>query len=1578
MNSNKGLRFFLFAAILSFLIAGLLVGCSFTSDGNEDTDRRVDSLNSLSYSLRYKSLAKSSEAANLAFQLSSSSPSGKSEALNNMGFCAFMRMDFEHASRLFKRVLEISDNEIECLIADVGLMKIYQRTSENKVFYDYRNGAQRRIKRIRQDRSVFEDSLLLRRFNYALSEFHIVSGVYYYYLQQDSQSLAEIDAINVRSLEADTAQWLYYMYMRGSGGMYTASTPEDVVIGEFGYLMECLESAREWGYVYFEGNALQSMAEILNFRSNRELISKRRKGWLEMINADDCPIDSLPLNLSRKALSLFKKYGDWYQISGTYRTMATYYNYMGHPEKALPLLAKALSYVNLHHEKFYACTDTTDRLLTYMPYAQHSLELEWINDKGIKTVPEWIARLREQLSRTYSAMGMKAESDFNRNVYLDILDYTRQDKELESRYTELEKESSLLNLLLVLVLAGFVVLFVLFFTLNRYWRRRNTLYIENLKRVLLMCRKIMASVPAEASDSEEVAAAISDTVKDDILRLTGADDMWIQWYYSSDDTDSDSESETDSPEEEQSSVVSCEEHTADNSAMMFDIVAPCHDKPVGRLWLKLRAPVSKDTLSLLRLMLPYMAWTMENGMNLVSLYDEKKRLAKEEYILRQHIADNKRQNEIKKACLSIVTGIVPYIDRVVNEVDKLKSAPFAKADAVKLGKLNYIDELLAKINEYNDILALWIKMKRGELSLNIENFSLDEVFSVIVKGRRSFEIKNQELVVNKCDAVVKADKALTLFMINTLVENARKYTPNGGKVEVSVREEEKFVEISVSDNGPGLSASDVERILSEKVYDSGTIGIDTADDVAQLQKQKGNGFGLMNCKGIIEKYRKTNPIFNVCLFSIDSTPKKGSRFYFRLPKGVRRAVFTILVVLGQFVFPVNDNNIISPVALNASVAASVKSASNVSNASSSSTSSAASQVYQISKYDSLLAIANDFANMVYDCNVKSDYYTALDLADSVFFYMNKHYLRYSGKHAPLLTMDGSGEASELQWLASGFDTDYYILLDVRNEVAVASLAVKNFSRYYYNNKAYTTLYKQISEDKSLEEYCVRMQKSSNNKMVALTLIVFLVVGGIVAYYLLYLRRILHYKYNMEQVFSINRSVFASVSVGADSMSDMSDDVCASLIKGMYADVNELVPIDNMVIGMSAGYTASGTPDEILNSLKLTWRRVTDDESVIEKIERCYYKRSITFDTESAWLLVPLQLEIGGEERCIGVWGLQCSFASVREEDLLMIELISGYLAVVLYQTIVQVERQCLDIELAQDDARKAQYEENMLHVQNMVLDNCLSTIKHETIYYPGRLRKIVGSMLDSLKHDTGACVRHDGTCVKHDGKSVSEDNSRSTDTQCISTDKTFPCSEDERLSMMYELVSYYKDVFTILSSCASRQLDEVTFRRTVISAGQLVEYAMKYFRKQSRKLNFSLSLHTDSSAGELDDKYFYGDEILMKFMFENLIEEALRYRKDGKLIIKVTTSYGGFVRFDFIDTRRDFTQEQLNQLFYPDNARICMSETGNELTGTEYLLCRQIMRDHDEFGGKRGCRINASVSEETGGFSVWFTLPQKV
>lgn len=83
-------------------------------------------------------------------------------------------------------------------------------------------------------------------------------------------------------------------------------------------------------------------------------------------------------------------------------------------------------------------------------------------EQKLKTVPEWISRIREQLSVSYAGLGMKEKSDYNRNIYLDILEDTRQDKELESRYQALEKEAGQLNVVLSLVIVGFVLVSLFF------------------------------------------------------------------------------------------------------------------------------------------------------------------------------------------------------------------------------------------------------------------------------------------------------------------------------------------------------------------------------------------------------------------------------------------------------------------------------------------------------------------------------------------------------------------------------------------------------------------------------------------------------------------------------------------------------------------------------------------------------------------------------------------------------------------------------------------------------------------------------------------------------------------------------------------------------------------------------------------------------------------------------------------------------------------------------------------------------------------------------------------------------------
>ena len=174
-----------------------------------------------------------------AILLAENYPSGKAQALNHWGFCRFMKMDFEQSDSLFQVVYETTSNELELLVADVGMMKICQRTAQNKEFYDYRNSALSRINRFREDEDILKNQAIRNRFLYAQSEFYITYSIYYFYLQQSQQAKDAINEVQVENgIGKDEAQLLYYYYMKGAGGLCEAESTEQVLLEEFDYLYD--------------------------------------------------------------------------------------------------------------------------------------------------------------------------------------------------------------------------------------------------------------------------------------------------------------------------------------------------------------------------------------------------------------------------------------------------------------------------------------------------------------------------------------------------------------------------------------------------------------------------------------------------------------------------------------------------------------------------------------------------------------------------------------------------------------------------------------------------------------------------------------------------------------------------------------------------------------------------------------------------------------------------------------------------------------------------------------------------------------------------------------------------------------------------------------------------------------------------------------------------------------------------------------------------------------------------------------------------------------------------------------------
>jgi signal transduction histidine kinase len=1413
----------------------------------------VDSLNDASIHMRYRDIDSSYEYAHKAYDNAHIYGKGKAEAYNNMAFCLFVKMDFEEAERMYQSVKRHTQNEMELLIADIGLMSICQRTAMNKEFYDYRNSALKRMKRIDEDRSLFSDIRERNRLNSAYAEFRLISSQYYYSLRQRREALAEIECIDMDDIaRRDSALYIRCLSMMGLPDLYAGDDdPQERRLTEFDNLYAAYRCAVASGYIFFIGDELRSISDLLSSENNYNLFTERRMNELRQFGYD---VDTLlPLHLGEKALNTFNSYKYSYGVAGAYVVIGRYLNEHKRYTDALDTLAHALECVNSHHMMHYHCnSDTTDRLLPYEVENGVNVfrEIKWMSDEKTKTMPEWISSIREQLSVAYAGLGMKNESDYNRNIYLDILNNTRQDRELENRYSWLKAESNKLSAILIAVITAFALTIVLIAVFNRHAKRRGQIYSDHLRRALDLCSDMTSRVPMDI-----------ESVNNGLAGLFGAERVNVE-----------------------------------------------RDEN-GHLGFKLYDKLNNGEQALLKILSPYIEWAERNEQNSDMLAEEREKLDAQRYVHQKHIEDNKRQNLVKRACLLLVSGITPYIDRIMNEVHKLLDKGYMNDEKLKEDKFKYICELADVINEQNEILSLWIKMRRGAIQLNIENFELNELFMLLQKGRKGFEMKNHTFDIKPSDCVVKADKALTLFMINTLAENARKYTPEGGHICIYASQSNEYVEISVEDNGIGMSAEDVATITNNKVYDSKEIGAKSAD-IKYLMKNKGSGFGLMSCKGIIEKYRKTNKLFSVCMFGVESAIGKGSRFFFRLPTGAIKRVFSLLILLVPVLMLQSCED-------------------------SSRRDVTSSDCYYASSCDTtysvLLDSASLYADSVYFANINRDYNSALSYAEKAIGQLNKHYLTYSKDTSNKLMelYDSENDLpAEFVWWSSDFDTDYHVILDIRNEAAVAYLALRELGGYRYNNDAYTDMYKLQGKDQTIESDCRKLERSSVGKMIGVAIFVILVVFTIVLYYLIFVRKRVVELINLRQLLEINKRVFvASQSYQSETNEEalqMEEDTMHNIpqhiVEEAFNSINDLLGID--LLGMAV-YDATTSTYVYVTSPGDT------ETSMPMEVARCGEERTII--SSGRELVIPLTNESSSESHCIGaLYMIRSDNSSVSETDLLLAELIAQYFSIVIYNSVICPSIQYRDIEASNEETRRASWEDSTLHVQNMVLDNCLSTIKHETIYYPNRIKHILENMSSSPQ-------------------SVSD--------------------ERKQIEDINELMEYYKGIFSILYSCASRQLEEVTFRRTMITIDELTDYCRRYFNKSMKNITESINLSIETVNATV-----YGDIISLRFLFENLIDEALICRLPGNIALRVVED-GYFIRFCFIDYRRDKKHEELDKLFTPEFERM-VTATNGELSGTEFLICKQIIREHDEYAGRRGCRINAETYE--GGFMIYFTLPRKI
>lgn len=159
---------------------------------------------------------------------------------------------------------------------------------------------------------------------------------------------------------------------------------------------------------------------------------------------------------------------------------------------------------------------------------------------------------------------------------------------------------------------------------------------------------------------------------------------------------------------------------------------------------------------------------------------------------------------------------------------------------------------------------LWLA-KLGNFTLNNTEFNLYETVSDIVDGYKMVNTKREISLSGDASITLNTDKNLITEAVRTLVDNAIKYSPpQAGIIELNIIQVDGHVELTVKDNGIGISQEDQAHIF-ERFYRC---------DKVRGRESGSSGLGLTICKSIVEMMGGN--------ITVESELGKGSTFKIEL------------------------------------------------------------------------------------------------------------------------------------------------------------------------------------------------------------------------------------------------------------------------------------------------------------------------------------------------------------------------------------------------------------------------------------------------------------------------------------------------------------------------------------------------------------------------------------------------------------------------------------------------------------------------------------------------------------------------
>jgi PAS domain S-box-containing protein len=162
----------------------------------------------------------------------------------------------------------------------------------------------------------------------------------------------------------------------------------------------------------------------------------------------------------------------------------------------------------------------------------------------------------------------------------------------------------------------------------------------------------------------------------------------------------------------------------------------------------------------------------------------------------------------------------------------------------------------------------WSRLESGKMKYNP---ALQNMFTIVEDTRillnQNARMKNINLR-NKLghESFVFGDDTMLQSLVQNLISNAIKFTPNGGSIEISENRFDAYIEYIVSDTGVGIRENDLEKLFR----------IDMSFTTKGTNQEKGTGLGLALCKEIVNIHGGE--------ISVKSLLGKGTNIIFTLKK----------------------------------------------------------------------------------------------------------------------------------------------------------------------------------------------------------------------------------------------------------------------------------------------------------------------------------------------------------------------------------------------------------------------------------------------------------------------------------------------------------------------------------------------------------------------------------------------------------------------------------------------------------------------------------------------------------------------